>query len=428
MFSGLKNPSTLFGVRPKYILKKVLTLGKDYRGTDRIVEENIAQKVNVIIGSSFLWKDRYRVGLHSFSEFFLKKGYSVHFLTVLFSLLLVINPWYPKSKLRRLYVWFKKGEKHNFNKNRLVNYVFLSLFHPSAVIPLLDSYFVAKNYLKFSYPPIARLLREVNPVDILFFYTGGVSIYSQIPAKLVVYRLNDMLAGFGKVPEGLIKYESEILRKVDLILPVSEPLYEYAVRKRGTREGIYLLPNGVNIEKFSRLYPVPLEYKKIPKPRVIYVGVTDFWFDWDLLSYAATQKKNVSFVIVGPGHTASNLPKNVYTFGLKRYEDIPAYMQHADIGLIPFKDIPIIQYVERPLKFYEYLASGLPVVSVSYGALKKMAPYAILADSPEEFVEGIERALRFGKTERNKLREVAKKFSWEKVFEEFDKILSLYGY
>jgi len=84
--------------------------------------------------------------------------------------------------------------------------------------------------------------------------------------------------------------------------------------------------------------------------------------------------------------------------------------------------------VERPLKFYEYLASGLPVVSVSYGALKKMAPYAILADSPKEFVEGIEQALRFGKTERNKLKEVAKKFSWEKVFKEFDKILSLYGY
>jgi len=387
----------------------------------------MARKVNAVVASSFLWEDRY-IGLHSFSEHFLEKGFSVHFLTILFSLLLVVNPWYPKLRLRRLYLWLKGGEKYSFDKSELINYVFLSLFHPSSAIPFLDNYFVTKNYLKFSYPPIARFFKKINPIDIIMFYTGGMSICSQISAKLVVYRLNDLLAGFGKVSKGLIKYESEILRKADLVLPVSEPLYDYAVNKRGNREGVYLLPNGVDIEKFLRFYPVPSEYKKIPKPIAIYVGTIAFWFDWNLLIYAAKQEKNVSFVTLGPGHTPSNLPKNIYTFKPKPYKDIPAYMQHADVGLIPFKNVFRMNTVERPLKFYEYLASGLPVVSVSYGALKKMAPYAILADNPKEFVGGIEQALKFDKTERDKLKEVAKKFSWDKVFKEFDKILSLYGY
>ena len=159
----------------------------------------MARKVNAVVASSHLWKGARKVGLHFFSEHFLEKGFSVYFLTVLFSLLLIVNPWYFSPKLRKLYIWLKKGEKYKFNKGCLINYVSLSLFHPSPIIPFLGNYSVAKNYLKFSYPPIARLLREISPVDVTMFDTGGISIYSQIPAELVIYRLSDLLAGFGKV-------------------------------------------------------------------------------------------------------------------------------------------------------------------------------------------------------------------------------------
>ncbi len=386
----------------------------------------MSRKRNVVIGSSHLWKGARRVSLHFFSEHFLEMGSSVYFLTVLFSVLLIVNPWYFRPKLRKLCVWLKGREEYRFGSGCLTNYVYLSLFHPSAVIPFLDNYYVARDYLKFSYPPMRRLLREVGPVDVTMFDTGGVSIYGQIPAQLVVYRLSDLVPGFDTVSQGMINYESEILRKADLVLPVSQPLYDYAVRKRGTPEGVHLLPNGVDTDKFSRFYPVPVEYEKIPKPIAIYVGTTDSWFDWDLLSCVAKQKRNVSFVIVGPGYVSAKLPENVYTLGPRPYVDIPAYMQYADVGLIPFKNLPRMDTVERPLKFYQYLASGLPVVSVSHGALRKMAPYAILADDSIEFLRGVDQALEFDKKDRENLRETARGFSWKKIFKQFDEILALY--
>jgi len=368
------------------------------------------------------------ISANFFGEHFLEKGFSVRFLTVLFSLLSLINPWLSSNKLRKLRIWLKWGEKQCFNQSTLTNYVVLSIFHPSRMIPLLNSYYVAKEYLKFSYSPMSRWLKDIHgkSVDILMFGASGISICSQVTARLVIYRLNDLISGFSGVSEGLIKYESEILRKADLVLPVSERLYEYATRKRGTRKGVYLLPNGVDVHKFLRSYQIPLEYKRIPDPIAIYVGTIASWFDWDLLICSAEHKKDMSFVIVGPGYIPTNLPKNVYTFGPKPYQEIPAYMQHANMGLIPFKDVSLIQYMERPLKFYEYLASGLPVVSVAHGALKKMSPYAILAEDAKEFVAGIDRALEYKETERNELREIAQKFSWDKVFTEFDKILGLY--
>lgn len=383
---------------------------------------------DVVVVSSHLWKENHKASLHFFAEHFLERGCSVNFLTVFFSLFSLINPWLFNNKLRKLHIWLEGGEKQLFNQSALVNYVVLSIFHPSRKIPFLDSYYVAKEYLKFSYPSISRWLRSFHskPIDILMFGASEISICSQLTAKLVIYRLNDLISGFSGVSEGLIKYESEILKKADLVLPVSESLYDYAARKRGTQEGVYLLPNGVDVHKFARSYQIPLEYKRIPDRIAIYVGTITSWFDWDLLIYSAEHKKDLSFVVIGPGYIPTNLPKNVYTFGPKPYKEIPAYMQHADVGLIPFKDLSRMDTVERPLKFYQYLASGLPVVSVAHGALKRMSPYAILAENAKEFVAGIERALEYKETERNGLREIAKKFSWDKVFAEFDKILDPY--
>jgi glycosyltransferase involved in cell wall biosynthesis len=381
----------------------------------------------VIITSGNLWKDRIKLGIHFFGEHFLEKGFSVSFLSFISFLSLFSARGYD-HKLKRLSMWIKGPVTENFKKNNMVlNHSILSLFHSRAKTPLLNSYWIAKNQLKFSIPSINKLSRD-NLYSIFMFDCNGIGAFPHVKANYTIYRFNDIVSGsIHWLSKGHIKLHDEIMRKVDLVLAVSEPLFDHAVQQRGNSKGVYLLPNGVDIEKF--LYPsvAPFDYQNISSPIAVYVGGLEHWFDWEFLSDVAKKMNNISFVIIGPGRIPSNLPPNILVLGPKPFDQLPAYLNHADLGIIPFKDIPHIKFVERPLKYYQYIASGLPVVTVSYGAMKAMAPHAILADSKEEFVRGIEKALTFTKNERNKLRQVAEEYSWKRIFEKFDDILKSEG-
>ncbi len=385
-----------------------------------------------IITSSHLWESSSKVGLHFFGEHLLKRGFDIFWLTIPFSFLSLLKPINFKEKLKKLKIVLKKGEKYKIYEKDLINFLVLSAFHPVKGVPFLEGNFVAKNYLKFSFPLLSFLLARYDFLknQILLFDAGGICgwPYFKSKSKLKIYRLNDLILGFKGQSKGKINLEREIIKKADLILAVTESLLEYAFKIRGSKEGIYLLPNGVEIERYKKDYPLPSEYQNIPAPRAVFVGAVMYWFYWELVIEVAKKLKNVSFVIIGPGQVPERIPPNIYFLGPKPYQKIPAYLQHSDLGLIPFRNLPVIEKMEKPLKFYEYLAAGLPVVSTSFGQLKKMAPYAIFGNNFQEFSKGIEKALEYSKEEREKLKEVAKQFSWNKIFEDFDRILTEYGH
>ncbi|MBN1153676.1 glycosyltransferase [candidate division KSB1 bacterium] len=383
---------------------------------------------NIAIASNIVWNDSYKIGTHFFAEHFLQHHYSVAFLTQI-SLLSFLDPKGFGSKFNRLKESLKGCKVEAFeNGHSVTSQTILSFIHSRAGTPLLDSYFVSKNYLNFTYPSLRKLSKDWL-FNAFIFDCMGIEFFPHIRADLIIYRLNDLVSAASPwISKGLAQLEEEAIRKVDLILAVSKPLLDRAVKKRGNSDGVYLLPNGVDIERFLASYEMPEEYIYIPTPIALYVGNMRQWFDWDLLFYAANAKKDISFVLIGSGNIPASLPDNVHVLGTRPYEQIPAYMKHADIGLIPFTDISHIQHVERPLKFYQYIASGLPIVSVAYGAMKAMAPYAILCESPQEFTDGLEKALTFSKNERSQLIETAKTYSWSKIFEQFDNIMRTSGY
>lgn len=371
-----------------------------------------------------LWEQKIKTGIHFFGKFFLERGYEILWISLPLSFFKV-----PQKK-ERLKLAFSFGKKFKENSTFLINASFFTPIHPIN-LPFLKSYFVAKNFIYFSFPPVFFLLKKYNFLrpEIFFFDVGGVNgnFLSFVKPKLIIYRMNDDLEGFRKVPSGRLILEKELIKKADLILAVTEDLVKKAKRIKGSSKGIFYLPNGVDLKVFFKKAKIPKEYKKIPSPRAVYIGSLSDWFDWNLLISTAKIKKEVSFVIIGKGRVPKALPSNIFFLGEKKYEKLPSFLQYANVGLIPFKESKLIENMERPLKFYEYLASGLPPVSTPVGKLKKgMSPFAFFGKNPQEFAKAIDKALSLPKEEREKLKEKAKEFSWENIFQKFQKIFQKY--
>ncbi len=388
--------------------------------------------MNIIVCSSYLWRDKARVGIHAFCEYLLSKGHRVCWITIPFSFLHFLKPTNILTKLKRMRYSIQPAFFSTKEGNFLINLVSFTPVHP-VNLPFLNSYYISRSYLKWSLPSIKNLLKKfkIFPIDFVIFDSGGINIYYPLReiCKLHIYRLNDFVSEFPGQVEGRICSEREIIKNVDIILAVSESLYEEAIKIRGNSEGVYFLPNGVDIERFDADWLEPPEYKKIGRPRAIFVGTLSKWFNWELLKKVAKLRPSISFIIIGNGKPPSALPENVYLIGKRPYSSIPPYLIYADVGLILFKNLPRIKRVERPLKFYEYLAAGLPIVSVSYGRLHKMSPYALFANSAKEFADALDEAIRMSADSEERLRrkKEAQKFSWKNIFDKFNAILQKHG-
>ena len=198
-------------------------------------------------------------------------------------------------------------------------------------------------------------------------------------------------------------------------------LQEYVSRLQPKR--MLYLPNGVDFGHFGETVgPLPPEYMRIPKPIAIYVGSIEAWFDFDLLNRAAAELSHVSFVLIGPEEMAlrklKKLP-NIHVLGPRPYQDIPSYLQHATVGLIPFDRANHATLIDNvnPLKLYEYMASGLPVVAVEWEELRRIGSPAFLTKTIPEFISRIQQ-LTSGESDCELFRSYARNHSYGTRFHE----------
>ncbi|SPF44526.1 Glycosyl transferases group 1 family protein [Candidatus Desulfosporosinus infrequens] len=156
-------------------------------------------------------------------------------------------------------------------------------------------------------------------------------------------------------------YYPAILARSDLIFCSSQSIYDYfSVR----HPQVYLVPNGVDYVHFSpskRNRPVDLPSGK---PIIGYSGAIAPWVDWELLRVAIRENPGLNFVFIGALFQLKKFPlkiKNAYYLGLKPYNELPAYLHHFEVGLIPFLQTEMTNGC-NPIKLYEYYASGIQVL------------------------------------------------------------------
>jgi glycosyltransferase involved in cell wall biosynthesis len=175
-------------------------------------------------------------------------------------------------------------------------------------------------------------------VDLLVVDTPVQHVWTGlIRAEKTVFRVTDRFSRFAKATPALVEMERRCARAADLVVYTAKDL-EPDVEAMGVKRALYL-PNGVDYARFQGEFPEPAEFAAIPRPRAVYAGALEEWFNASWVFQAARKFPKVSFVVIGPPgpvvEALRGLP-NVHLLGAKPHALLPAYLRHADVGMIPF--------------------------------------------------------------------------------------------
>ncbi|OPY56455.1 MAG: putative teichuronic acid biosynthesis glycosyltransferase TuaH [Pelotomaculum sp. PtaU1.Bin035] len=166
---------------------------------------------------------------------------------------------------------------------------------------------------------------------------------------------------------------------------------------------VQVVKNGVNVEHFRRqgsLEPIA-EMAGIPQPVLMYVGSINSWVDLPLLISLADARPGYSLVLIGhyyEGTTDAGLwqellqKTNVYRLKSKPYASLPGYINYASALLLPRTDAEHSQ-ASDPLKLYEYLSTGKPVVSTALPAIDDFREFVYVSNH-SDFAATVDIALK----------------------------------
>ena len=183
------------------------------------------------------------------------------------------------------------------------------------------------------------------------------------------------------------KLELEVIKKVDLILVASEEL-----TKKFPKDKTLFIPHGVADYFFDLPGERPADLPS-GSPIAGFYGSLSGWVDQELIANAARTMPHWNFVIIGPQRCSVERLKtepNIYFLGAKAHRELPNYVHHWQVSLLPFKDNAQIRAC-NPLKLREYLAIGKPIVSTTFPALMPYVDWVSVADH-EGFCAAIEAA------------------------------------
>lgn len=257
---------------------------------------------------------------------------------------------------------------------------------------------------RFNTYSVCRSIRRVldrlpsNPIQFWSFAPDVGDFAGQFGEEVVVYYCVDAFGEFPGYDRELIeRREKELLGRSDLVITTSQPLY---TAKSQLHPNVELIEHGVNhahlSKALSNVPAVPEDLRDLPRPVVGYVGVIGEWVDVDLVADLARHRPDWSIVLIGPS-LLSELPfeglSNVYRLGERAHEALPPYLRQFDVGLIPFHDVPLTHHA-NPIKLYEYLAGGVPVVSSPLPAVRPREGSVWLADDIEALITSCEAAIR----------------------------------
>jgi glycosyltransferase involved in cell wall biosynthesis len=314
-------------------------------------------------------------------------------------------------------------------KEKRKNLYLVNMFLP----PFLGKLeFVTKKLGVLIFKTYLKCLNFKPEVAIFYSYPYGFLLETLKKMNVkTLYDCPDEFAEFSHVNAlKVLKAEKELSVKCSLVMAVSRKLCDKISK---VNSNCFYVPNAVDFEHFFKAIQInekPQEIKHLQHPIIGYIGIIDDWVNIDLLCKLAELHPEYSILIVGPVRYGLDRLKNhanVVMIKRKKYVVLPEYLACMDVCLIPFK-INKLTLASNPIKLYEYLATGKPVVSTALPEVCENASGLVyIARDEEDFIRKVEEAVKEAESPNKELimRRInfAKENSWEKRIETIEKLL-----
>ena len=394
---------------------------------------NSSDIMDILIVQESDWFDKGPLQSHHLMERLSKRGHKV--IVIDYEILWQLN------KDRRL---ISRREVFE-NVCKAVSGGNVTVIRPSIIkVPMLDYMSLLYTHRK----EIKRQLEDFNPDVIVGFGILNANIAIKLSRKKgipFIYYLIDELHRL--VPQKYFRYlawyiESKNMKNADKILSINEALRDYTIQMGADKKRTGVIRAGVDLKRFSPdtdgnairnkygineddvvLFFMGLFYK--------FSGLVEIALELNRLKDAYP---NIKLLIVGKGDYYNELNKikvqlkdQLIIIGWQPYEKIPELISASDICLLPARCIKIMQNIV-PIKMYEYMAMGKPVLSTKLpGVMKEFGEDhgVIYVDKPEDVIKKAVELIenRSIEEEGRKARGFVEKYNWEDIVDEFESIL-----
>jgi glycosyltransferase involved in cell wall biosynthesis len=260
---------------------------------------------------------------------------------------------------------------------------------------------------------VRRLLDPTLPTVLWLSHPNQASQIGSYGEQLTCFDWMDYHAAFkdGAEREIIETAELGLLRGADLFFASSQDLVR---RARQLSVEAVRVPNAADPEYFAMAatttLPCPPEIEALPRPRLLFYGTFGPWVDTTFLRALALTRPDWPLVLVGAitddtSDALRDLP-NVHWLGWRPYEELPPYLQHADVCLLPFRTGSLTRAVD-PVKLYEYLAAGKPVIATPLDEFAKCGDLVDVVTCAEQAASVIEEHLQAPEPAERRLKRMA---------------------
>ncbi|MFP4498034.1 MAG: glycosyltransferase [Vulcanimicrobiota bacterium] len=230
--------------------------------------------------------------------------------------------------------------------------------------------------------------------------------------------------------------EREIIKKADIVVATSDYLKEKCLQVNDT---VYKITNGMSRVFLEEIKPVliPERLRNMKGPIAGYVGSLAEWVDVDIIEHYINRLTDWQFVFTGSVDFVAPdkiekfdklmKKRNVYHLGFVDFQQLPAIVDSFDVCLIPFNVESKFVHAINPVKIYEYLSRGKPVVSTHWKEMEIFEDYIEFAEGKEDFADKIRKSYEKNNEELAEKRiDYARQNTWYHRAEKLDQVVDEY--